>query len=520
MSGATSALAGTVEVRVEANKPGPVISRNIFGQFAEQLGRGIDEGVWVGPESDIPNVRGIRKDVVAALRDLKVPNVRWPGGCFADQYNWRDGVGPRETRPVRSNIHWGSPVESNQFGTHEYMDFIDQIGSEAHIVANLGTGSAREAAQWLEYMTSDKPTTLAKERAANGRKQPWRVKYFAYGNESYGCGGPMSAETYVERLKIFAMYARNLNTAQSGAMPRFLKGPDPMIRLAVGPAHDQTDYTEAVMKAWAETPKRDRLFDAMSYHYYTPGPKGSMLDPATGFSEADYAGFLKNTYAVNDLFARQIAIMDKYDPEKEVALSFDEWGVWLAAREGTSPLYLEQQSSLRDALIASVHINIFARHADRVRMANIAQMVNVLQAMVQTDGPKMHLTPTYHVFRMYVPFQDATSLPIMYDPGEYRHGKAVLPAIDAIAGRTADGAVVLAVTNIDPNRSHKLALDIAGVDVRSATGEVLTAQALDAVNTFDNPTSVSPREIRAGSVDGALSVELPPASVTVLRLAN
>ena len=303
------------QVIVDASGEGPLISRNLFSQFAEQLGNGVDNGIWVGSDSPIPNVRGIRSDVVQALRALKVPNVRWPGGCFADQYHWRDGIGPRETRSVTYNIHWGSPVETNQFGTHEYMDFIEQIGSDAHIVANVGTGTVQEAAQWLEYMTTDKPTTLGKLRAANGRTEPWRIKYFAYGNESYGCGGPMTAETYTERLKIFANYARNLNPAQSGNVLRFMKGPDPMVRLAVGPAPDQTDYTTA-----------------------------------------DYDAFIANSYAMDTLIKRQSAVMDTYDPDKEVALSIDEWGVWLASTPGTPPLYLEQQSSLRDGIVAAIHL--------------------------------------------------------------------------------------------------------------------------------------------------------------------
>lgn len=511
---------GTPPLSIATDRPGPVISRNLFGQFAEQLGNGVDNGIWVGPDSPIPNVRGIRSDVVEALRALKVPNVRWPGGCFADQYHWRDGIGPRASRPVTYNIHWGNPVETNQFGTHEYMDFIEQIDSEAHIVANVGTGTVREAAQWLEYLTTDKPTTLAKERAANGHPAPYRVKYFAYGNESYGCGGPMTPETYVERLKIFANYARNLNPAQSGQMPRFIKGPDPMIRLAVGPAHDQTDYTHAVMKAWKESPARDRLFDALSFHYYTPGPLGSMRDKAIGFSEGDYAVFIRNSYVMNELIKRQSDVMDKYDPAKEVALSIDEWGVWLEATPGSPQLYLEQQSSLRDAIVAAIHLNIFARHADRVRMANIAQMVNVLQAMVMTDGPQMLLTPTYHVFRMYIPFQDAQHLPIELDAGQYRFGDIAVPRVDAIAARAKDGSVWLALTNIDPNATAEFEVTVPGQNPKGAEGEVLTASRLDAINTFDDPAAVTPRAERVEARGGTLTVRLAPKSVTVLRLIN
>jgi alpha-N-arabinofuranosidase len=520
---ATQALAQAQSVpplAIAADRPGPVISRNLFGQFAEQLGNGVDNGIWVGPDSPIPNVRGIRSDVVSALRALKVPNVRWPGGCFADQYDWRDGIGPRASRPVRYNIHWGSPVETNQFGTHEYMDFIEQIGSDAHIVANVGTGTVREAAQWLEYMTTDKSTTLGKERAANGRASPWRIKYFAYGNESYGCGGPMSAETYTERLRIYSNYARNLNPAQSGQMPRFIKGPDPMIRLAVGPAHDQTDYTEAVMAMWQKSSRRDRPFDALSFHYYTPGPKGSMLDKATGFGEADYAAFIRNSYVMNELIKRQSDVMDKYDPGKDVALSIDEWGVWLEAAAGSPDLYLEQQTSLRDAIVAAIHLNIFARHADRVRMANIAQMVNVLQAMVMTDGPKMLLTPTYHIFRMYVPFQDAQFLPVELDAGQYRFGDIAVPRVDAIAARATDGSVRLALTNIDPVRATEFRVAVPGQNPKSADGEVLTAARLDTINTFDEPAAVTPKPVRIRAQGGVMTVRLAPKSVTVLRLID
>ena len=328
---------------VHADQTGPVISRDIFGQFAEQLGTGIYGGVWVGPNSKIPNVRGMRTDVVQALRAIKVPNVRWPGGCFADAYHWRNGIGATEKRPITYNSSWGQPLEPNAFGTHEFMDFIEQIGSEAYLTVNVGTGSPQEAADWLEYMSTDQPTALGDERVTNGRKAPWRVKFLGIGNESWGCGGGLSAQAYVDRLKTYSMFVHNLNPAQSGAS-RFMFGPDPMQRIAVGASAEDTSYTEAVMQAWTHSSRLSWGIEGLSLHYYTAGPKGEMRDPATGFDEVSYATFVRNAYHMDDLIAANSAIMDRYDPKKKVALVVDEWGDWLQPMPGTPPLNLKQQN--------------------------------------------------------------------------------------------------------------------------------------------------------------------------------
>jgi alpha-L-arabinofuranosidase len=507
----------SISLTVRTGQPGPIISRDIFGQFAEQLGNGIDGGVWVGKGSPIPNVRGIRSDVVQALRALEVPNVRWPGGCFADQYHWRNGIGPAARRRTTYNINWGNPVELNRFGSDEYMDFIEQIGSEANITVNVGSGSPQEAADWLEYLTADRPTTLARERAANGHAAPYRVKFMGIGNESYGCGGPMTADAYVDRMKIFSHFVRNLNPTQSGPT-LFAPGPDPMRRIAVGAADDQTDYTEAAMKAWQASSPRYRPFEALSFHHYTMGALGAMRDLATGFGEQEYATFLKNSYVMDELIRKQSAIMDRYDPGKHVALSIDEWGVWLQPMPGTQPLYLQQQNSLRDALVAAVHLNIFARHADRVRMANIAQMVNVLQSMILTDGAKMVLTPTYHVFRMYVPFQDSRLIPIELNAGSYRLGAVTLPEVDVIAARATDGKIWLALINLDPNRPASVVADVPGLQAKSASGEVLTATRVNAVNTSGDPRAVFPRPFFEAAAGGKLVLNLPPKSLTIVHL--
>src|SRR5216110_1616452 len=429
-----------IDLTIDATKTGAKIDRNIFGQFAEHLGHGIYDGIWVGTDSPIPNTRGIRNDVVAALKAIKVPNVRWPGGCFADEYHWRKGIGPQ--RVVTLNPNWGGVIEPNTFGTHEFMDFLDQIGAEAYLSVNVGSGTPEEAAEWLEYLTTAQPTTLAKERAANGHPAPYKVAFLGIGNESWDCGGNMTPGYYLSQLKIYSRFVRNFNPAQQGKQQ--------MLKIAVGPGGSEsrwTEWTDAIMKAYQNhTWSWD--MNGLSMHSYTV-VKWPPSFASVGFGETEYAQILKSTLEMNSLVEKHSAIMDKYDPEKKVALVVDEWGGWYAPLPGSNPGFLAQQNSLRDAVLAALNLNIFARHADRVRMANIAQMINVLQAMVLTDKEKLVLTPTYHVFRMYVPFQDATFVPVRLEAGSYTHGDVTLPRLDCIAARDASGKVWLAVTNVD-----------------------------------------------------------------------
>ena len=498
-----------VAVSVQANKPGAVIDRQIFGQFAEHLGQGVYGGIWVGKDSPIPNVRGIRSDVVAALRAIHVPNVRWPGGCFADEYHWRWGVGPQDKRRQTLNASWGNVIEPNSFGTDEYFDFLQQIGAEAYVSVNIGSGSPEEAADWLEYMTADKPTTLAKERAANGHPAPYKVKFLGLGNENWGCGGAMSPDHYVEEMKRFAHYSRNLNSDQE-------KSADKMKRFAVGWDSGNSDYTDAVMKAW-----KDKVWswdiDGISLHNYVVGGWPPHLK-SLGFDEREYAIALEEAFRMDGMLTKQSGIMDKYDPAKKVALAVDEWGAWLAPNPGSNPGFLQQQNSLRDAILASVNLNIFMRHADRVRLANIAQMINVLQSMILTDGPRMVLTPTYHVYRLYVPFQDATSVPVRFEAGDYKFNALAMPRLDAVAARDKAGKLWLAVTNIDPSRPAEIAVAVEGARAGTVTGQVLTAARVDAVNTFDAPNVVAPRPISGTVSNGTAHLKLPPKSVAVVAL--
>ena len=511
---APALAADKVEISVDASKTGATINRNLFGQFAEHLGHGIYDGIWVGPDSKIPNTRGIRNDVVAALKAIKVPNVRWPGGCFADGYHWRDGIGPHRT--VRLNPDWGGVIEPNTFGTHEFMDFIDQIGSHAYVSVNLGSGTVHEAADWLEYMTAGQATTLAKERATNGHPAPYKVAMLGIGNESWDCGGNMSPDYYTSQMKDYSHFVRNYNPAQQAAPGQ--QNSEEMMKIAVGPGGNEprfVDWTETVMKAYQHHSWSWDI-NGLSMHNYTVDWEHKYA--STGFGETEYAQVLKSTLEMDGLINKYSAIMDKYDPQKKVALIVDEWGSWYAPLPGSNPGFLVQQNSLRDAVLAALNLNIFARHADRVRGANIAQMINVLQAMILTDKEKMALTPTYYVFKLYVPFQDATFVPMTFDAGTYKHGDVSLPKVDAIAAKDASGKLWLEITNVDPNEAAEIQLNVTGTNAKSAVGQTLTAPKVDSINTFDAPKTVVPKPISGKVQDGKLTLTVEPKSVTVISV--
>jgi alpha-N-arabinofuranosidase len=506
---ASAADTAPIDLTIDTGHPGARIAPDLFGQFAEHLGTGIYGGIWVGKGSPIPNVRGIRSDVVGALRALQVPNVRWPGGCFADEYHWRDGVGPAAARKSTINTNWGGALEPNSFGTDEFMDFIDQIGSAAYISVNVGSGSVREAAEWIEYMTAAASSTAGKERAANGHPEPYRVKFLGIGNESWGCGGAMPPDFYVNQMRRYSRFVHNFNPVQTGDLA--------MHRLAVGADGAKNEYIDSVMKAWHD---KDWSWDieGVSLHSYTSAG-WPPARPSVNFGEDQYALLLGDTLHMNDLISTDSALMDRYDPEKKVALAVDEWGIWLAPLPGTNPGFLVQQNSLRDAILAALNLNIFARHADRVRMANIAQMQNVLQAMILTDTGRMVLTPTYHVFHMYVPFQGAVLLPVRVDPGRYTFGAINLPRIDAIAARRPDGHVVLSLVNLDPTQPVTVRTHLGEAGVRSVRAEQLTAPRVDSVNTFDAPQTVVPHALAPSrTLDGTVVLTLPAKSVSVVEI--
>ncbi|HEX8556050.1 MAG TPA: alpha-L-arabinofuranosidase C-terminal domain-containing protein [Sphingomonas sp.] len=489
----------TVTATLRGDTPGPTYDRRIFTQFAEHLGTGIYGGLWVGEGSRIPNTRGFRKDVVGALRDLGVPVIRWPGGCFADEYHWREGVGPRSKRPVKINTHWGGVAEPNTVGTHEFMDLAEQIGAKAYVAGNVGNGTPQEMAEWVEYMTAP-AGSLAEERARNGRERPWAVPYFGIGNELWGCGGNMRPEYAADLTRRYATFVK------APAGPRIVK-------IAAGANVDDYRWTETFIREAAGQ------IDALSLHYYTvPGgwpPRAS----ATEFDEAGWAETLAGATRMDELIAKHKAAMDKHDPQKRIWLAVDEWGTWYAGDPGTNPGFLRQQNTLRDALVAAVHLNIFAKHTDRVKMSAIAQMVNVLQAMILTDERRMVLTPTYHVFAMYKPWMDAAVLPIELKSPWYNKDQWTMPAVSASSVRDKAGVVHVALANLDPNRPQTVSAALTGVGATTVSGRVLTASTMNALNGFDAPAAVAPAPFSGARLeDGALSVTLPPKSVVVLEL--
>jgi alpha-N-arabinofuranosidase len=486
---------------IDADQGKERISRHIYGHFSEHLGHCIYGGIWVGEDSEIPNTRGIRNDVVAALKNLNIPNLRWPGGCFADEYHWMDGIGPREKRPKMINTHWGGVTEDNSFGTHEFLDFCEQIGAEPYICGNVGSGSVEEMSKWVEYLNFDGISPMAEMRRINGRDQAWGVKFWAVGNESWGCGGNMTPEFYADQYRRFATFCRNY-------------GENRLLKVAGGASESDYNWTEVVMQKvnpWSMW--------GLSLHHYTTttwrGPKGS----ATQFGEDEYFVTLEKCLGIPDVLDRHITIMDKYDPEKRVALVVDEWGTWYDVEPGTNPGFLYQQNTIRDALVAGIHLNEFNKRCDRIRMANLAQTINVLQAVILTQDEKMVLTPTYHVFEMYKVHQDATLLPVSLTCADYVHNSKKLPALNVSASRDQSGKVHVSICNLDPDHEARLECDCRGMQVDHISGRVLTAPEITTHNTFEMPDQIKPEIFKDVKLKkNLITATLPARSVVVLEI--
>ena len=490
---------------VRADEPGAVINKNIYGQFSEHLGHCIYGGIWVGKDSKIPNTDGYSNAVLAALKDLKVPILRWPGGCFADEYHWKDGIGPMEKRPSIYNSHWGGVVENNHFGTHEFLNLCEMLGIEPYVCLNVGSGTVQEAMEWVEYMTSDSDSPMANLRRANGRDKPWKVHYVAVGNESWGCGGSMRPEFYADNYRRYNTFLKNFLPGKENALQR----------VACGPADDDYNWTDTLMKM------AGKEMNGLALHSYTIATgswakKGS----ATEFGKPLYYSALGNTLRMEEMIDRHSAIMDKYDPQKKVGLIVDEWGIWTDVEPGTNPGFLYQQNSMRDAIIAALNLHIFQAHADRVRGANIAQMVNVLQAMLLTNpAGQVVLTPTYHVFRMLSAHQDAVLLKTELSTANLTGTQQAIPQVSASASKDSKGVVHVSLVNTDPDQSVTVSVALDGIQPKSVSGEILTAPSMTSHNTFDAPAAVSPKPFTGASLTaGALSATLPPLSVVMLDL--
>ena len=486
---------------IDADQGTTRIDKTIYGHFAEHLGRCIYEGLWVGDNAVISHTRGLRDDVVEALRQLRVPVLRWPGGCFADEYHWQDGIGPRGSRPTMINTHWGGVTENNHFGTHEFLDLCDLLGAEPYICGNLGSGTVREMQQWVEYITFDGVSPMANLRRANGRELPWRLPYFGIGNENWDCGGTMRPQYYADLYRRYQTYVRSM-------------GGNNVFKIACGPNRDDYKWTEVVMR------EATRWMDGLSLHYYTvPGASWHDKGSATEFDEEEWFTTLQKSLFMDELVRKHATIMDRYDPGKRVALIVDEWGAWYDVEPGTDPGFLYQQNTLRDALVAGISLNIFNRHADRVRMANLAQTVNVLQALILTDGPLMITTPTYHVFDMYKAHQDATLLPCRVTCDSYALGNRRMDGLSVSASRDAEGPIHLTLCNLHPREGADVSCDLRGVRVNEVAGSILTADRMNARNTFADPRRVAPAAFGETRLHGQqVNATLPPMSVVALTI--
>lgn len=498
------AMAEEMTMTIHVDQGKQKIHKEIYGQFAEHLGSCIYGGLWVGENSQIPNINGYRKDVFEALKNLQIPVLRWPGGCFADEYHWMDGIGPRENRPKMQNNNWGGTIEDNSFGTHEFLNLCEMLGCEPYISGNVGSGTVEELAKWVEYMTSDGDTPMAKLRRQNGRDKAWKVKFLGVGNESWGCGGEMRPEYYADLYRRYAVYCRNYDGNR-------------LYKIASGASDYDYNWTKVLMN------NVGHRMHGLSLHYYTvtgwTGSKGS----ATIFDKDQYYWTIGKCLEIEDVIKRHCKIMDAKDPKKRIGLMVDEWGTWWDEEPGTIRGHLYQQNALRDAFVAALSLNVFHRHTDRVRMANIAQIVNVLQSMILTDQKgtgHMVLTPTYHVFDMYKGFQEATYLPmdVTVDSMKVRDNR-IVPLVNTSAAKQTDGSIIISLSNIDVDNAHEMTVNLNGYDAKSVTGRILTSKEVTDYNDFENPNKVSPVEFKDAKLKkGVLTVKLPAKSIVVLNV--
>ena len=481
--------------------PDLLISKHIYGHFAEHLGRSIYGGFYVGEDNaQIPNVRGVRTDVIEALRKLKVPNLRWPGGCFADTYQWKDGIGPKEDRPTIVNTWWGNVTEDNSFGTHDFLNMCEAIGAAPYLAANIGSGTVQDLMDWVQYVNFEGESPMSNLRRENGREEPWNVQFWGVGNEAWGCGGNMRPEYYADLYRKYATFMAGW-TNEGG-----------LKRIASGANSADYHWTETLMQRIPVN-----MLWGIALHHYSVidwGAKG----PATGFTEEQYFTTMKRALFMDELITKHSAIMDKYDPAKKVALVVDEWGGWYEVEPGTNPGFLYQQNTMRDAMLAGVTLNIFHEHAERVRMANLAQAVNVLQAVILTEDEKMLLTPTYHVMEMYNVHQDAVLLPMEVISEKFVVNGESLPAVSASASRK-DGVTHISLVNIHATDAQEITINTQGGDFGSVKGRILTSKSIQDYNTFEKPELIQPKAFKGAKLKGnELKVKLPPFSVVVLAL--
>lgn len=487
-------------VVIKNSETAPTINKNIYGHFAEHLGKCIYGGFFVGDTSKIPNTNGVRNDIIKALKDLKIPNLRWPGGCFADTYHWKDGIGPKENRPTIVNQWWGGVTEDNSFGTHDFLNLCELLETEPYLAGNVGSGSVQELADWVQYVNFSGKSPMSDLRVKNGRKEPWKVKIWGVGNEAWGCGGNMTADYYAGEYRKYATFMSDWSN--SGGL----------MRVASGANSVDYNWTETLMK---NIP--GNMLGGVALHHYSVidwGKKGDAVD----FTEELYFKTMQQALKMEELVTNHSAIMDKYDPKKNIALVVDEWGGWYEVEKGSNPGFLYQQNTMRDAVLAGATLNIFNNHADRVRMANLAQCVNVLQAVILTDKTKMLLTPTYYIMQMYSVHQDAKLLPLTINSPLYTFKGESLPALSVSASKDKNGLVHISLVNVDSKKANTVEIDINELGIKSVSGLIVASSKLQDHNTFDNPTKIQPAVFKGFQIKkGKLEVVIPPFSVVTLE---
>ncbi len=484
------------------------INPEIQGHFSEHLGRCIYEGLYVGENSQIPNVNGMRSDVVEALREIKIPVLRWPGGCFADEYHWKDGIGPKESRKKMINTHWGGVVEDNSFGTHEFMELCRQLGCKTYVNGNVGSGTVQEMSEWVEYMTFEGVSPMADLRTKNGHEKPWTVDYFGVGNENWGCGGNMNPDYYGNLYRRYQTYVRNYNDKK------------PIFKIACGANVDDYNWTKGVLETtFRGAPWMHGFMDGISLHYYTHPEGWEIKGSATDFDEKVWYKTLSKTLYMDELIRRHQAILDQYDKEKKVGFIVDEWGTWYTVEPGTNPGFLYQQNTIRDALVAGINLNIFNKHCDRVRMANLAQMVNVLQSVILTDGEKMIKTPTYHVFNMYKHHQDGELLDSYIETETIGlEDQYKVPNLTESVSVDKEGRIHITLCNLSCEKDYEIRTLVADKAVAAVKGEIVTGE-MHEKNTFEDPEKVTVKPFDQVKVEGTeLSFTIPACSVLHLEL--
>lgn len=490
------------KLTIHAGETLGTISPYIHGHFAEHLGRCCYDGLFVGRDSPIPNEGGFRTDIIQALKAIGIPQLRWPGGCFADSYHWRDGIGPTESRPRTWAESCGlNVVEDNSLGTHEFIALCEAIGADPYLAGNVGSGSPQELADWITYCNGKADTSLARERAANGHPDPMNVRFWGVGNENWSCGGNYDAETYAKEYRRFAT---------------FLKMADHSVNLVACGWNDR-DWNLKLI----ETMRNHLgLLDHVSVHQYWSN------GPAVGFSEDEYYASLQAAPLCEDVIRYTDEILRFFTAgRKKIGIAFDEWGIWHPEAVGGSNY--EAPSTLRDAVVGAGVLDAFQRWCDRVSTANIAQIVNVLQALVQTEGEKMWLTPTYHLFALYAPHRGAQAVRAEIEDVLTRevtpsaHWTAALPAgsltlLSASASKK-DGQLILSLSNRHKDAPQEVTVTVREGRLTDGILRTLTGDA-NAVNTAEQPENVRVIESRVDAHGDTLTLTLPPCSVQTVVL--